>query len=852
MSFLVGILFFFVFLLPGFSFSAPIYLKVNLRFYPKYNLLKGYLSTKLNSQEEYNFTISDLKIKEIKTTANISFKNNGRLFKVSPIEERSSLYVSFEKIVNPWILPMVIVNPPFPYPNKPFVYEINLKVYRTFKNLEILVPSEETKIVKTKRYILYTFRIRKPILKPWIIISSSKLVKKVFSYKQFKLCFFYPLEEEPFLHENLKSFFEEISPLLHYLENVGGDFYPLQEIFVGISENFSNTKDLSSILLINPITLKDPENFLHLLAKKKLEETIFLKEKDIENSLITYLIDYKLSKDKRFFRKLQASFPKDETKAFFYLLFLSQKIGEKNFIKLFNNFCESNILALKTWNDFLDFIEKNHPELRDKLIDYSKFQRLDLKGKISSIKKTGDSYIVDLTLETENFPFSSLSIPIKVLSENGSESLALVLKSNSQDFQISLNSKPRAIFIDPEYMLWRNLSFNEIPFYIKEIFDNNGTIIMKKEDLWIYRDLVHWLKRSGYKISFSWIDPLKTSDISQNLIYLDEPPISWEFSKPSQGFYLKVLPNPKNPEYVIAYLYASSRNELESGMKILKDLLFYSEIFIKSRKVVFKRRYKTFKGIPLLVSSENQYANATYSFRKEAIDLINSQVILVGLNNEEMLYKNLYEDLLENIYNFNHNIILALDLPPSFQESLEDYFLNKISEEQVKEELENLGCLNLFELMDIINWAKENEIKVFAIGTNHEIFSKVLTNGIESLSQEELLKIPEIDLFNPSYREYLSYIFNSSEDLQRFNFEYFYEAQILKLENLAEKIKKLLRNFKNYQIILLTKESLINQDWKLPFYLKMRRIFYFKSIIFDLENHKLIEKEFLKGAKSPF
>ncbi len=848
MSFLVGILFFFVFLLPGFSFSAPIYLKVNLRFYPKYNLLKGYLSTKLNSQEEYNFTISDLKIKEIKTTANISFKNNGRLFKVSPIEERSSLYVSFEKIVNPWILPMVIVNPPFPYPNKPFVYEINLKVYRTFKNLEILVPSEETKIVKTKRYILYTFRIRKPILKPWIIISPSKLVKKVFSYKQFKLCFFYSLEEEPFLHENLKSFFEEISPLLHYLENVGGDFYPLQEIFVGISENFSNTKDLSSILLINPITLKDPENFLHLLAKKKLEETIFLKEKDIENSLITYLIDYKLSKDKRFFRKLQASFPKKQTKAFFYLLFLSQKIGEENFIKLFNSFCQRNVLTFKTWSDFLDFIEKKQPELKNSLISYAEFQKLNLKGRINSIRKEEEHYTVDLTLKTGNFSFSSVSIPIKVLSENGSESLALVLKSNSQDFQISLNSKPRAIFIDPEYMLWRNLSFNEIPFYIKEIFDNNGTIIMKKEDLWIYRDLVHWLKRSGYKISFSWIDPLKTSDISQNLIYLDEPPISWEFSKPSQGFYLKVLPNPKNPEYVIAYLYASSKSELQSEMAIFKDFLFYSEVRAQSGEVVFKKRYQTSEGIPLLMPSENQCANATYSLRKFSIDLIGSQVILIGLTNGEGLCINFYRNLLKDIYDFNRNLILALDLPPFFQKTLEDYFTDKISEEQVKDELKNLGSL---ELMDIINWAKENKIKVFAIGTERTIFSKVLSSGIESLSPKELLKIPEIDLFNPSYREYLSYIFNSSDELKQFNFEYFYEAQILKLENLAENIKKLLKNFRHYQVVLFTRKDLIDKFWKLPFYLKIRKIFYFKSLFFDTETQTLVERDFSKGLKAP-
>lgn len=846
MKFFIYILFFIALFLPSYSLGGPLLLKIDLELYPELNLIKGSLFAEFSFNEKYKFITSDLTINEIETSSDTFLSEQEEFLKIFA-KEKSSLYISFEKNINPYLLPITIVYPPFPYPDKPFIYQINLKIPSNFENMEILIPSEESEKKMDKDFLIYTFKIQKPVLNSCIIISTLKSEKIDFSYKNLDFYFYYFPQLYALSEKDFKRFFESFKALAYHLENVGGPLYPFRKLHVILlPEDFPNVRNFSNALFINFSSLGDIKQFLHALAKKKLEEGLFLEEEEIKEGLITYLIDYQLTENKKAFRKLQVSFPEKETKAFFYFLFLAERIGEKNFINIFKNFYEDNLFSFKNWNDFLNLVQENYPKFKNSIIPYDKFQKLSLRGKVKSVKKDKDIYLIDLSLYTNlNFenPIKFIPVSLKIETEKESKFLVLNLRNEIENFQISTKDKPKLIYIDPEYKLWRDSDFDEIPICIAKLFHSQGTLVVKKEDFPIYKSFIDYFRNLGYKVSFSFIDLPEISKFSENLIYLNISPFPWQFDSSSQGFYIKVIPNPYSFKYVIGYLKVSSQDDWIEVLKNLTSLSSYSEIFIQSGKTIFKREDNTLDGIPIFIPyfSEETCIRGNFSFRKEVLKLINSQVILVGIEREMSFCKEYYKNFLQNLYNFNTNIILALDLSPFFQKILEDYFENKLSKSQLKELFKDPELLNFMEVLEIVEWAKVNKIKVFTLGADPELFSKILTNGLEGLSQKDLSKLPEIDLFNPSYKDYLYSLFITSEIAQKFDFEKFYQAQIFKLEDLAEKIKKLLENSKTNQIIIFTKKDLIMESWKLPHYLKKRNILNFKSIIFDEKEIKCIE-----------
>jgi hypothetical protein len=747
----------FILLLPHSLLGAPLFLKIELDFYPDLNLLKGNLYTKIRFSEDYKFTTSGFTIEKIKTSADIFLLKEKEFLKVSNGKKEGFLHISFYKNVNPWLLPIITVYPPFPLPDKPFTYEITLKIPKHTK-MEILIPSEKIEVKQEGKFLFYTFRMRKPVLTPCILFSTSNIKKEKIFYKNFYLHIYYLPQMDNFSNKDIKEVLQKLQSLVHYLDNIGEDLYPFKNLYVIVYNDISESKSFSNILFINPIDLKNPQKFLHLIAKKKLEEGLFLENEEIREALITYLIDYQLAENKKTFRKLKVAFPEEKNRLFFYLLFLSQSIGEKNFINLFKKFYESNLFIPQTWNNFLSFIEKFHPEFKSFLISPSDFQRLNLKCKVVSLKKAKNFYSINLFIDMDtpsNSSYPSIPILLKVEKENGTESIRLTLKKKNQHFKISLKGKPKTLFLDPEYMLWRNLDFNEIPNCIAKIFYQPGVIVVKKEKFLFYKDIIDYFRNLGYKLSFSWIEPSDSSQNFQNLIYLDTPPIPWLFNISSAGFYFKVLPNPFYTEYNIGYLYISSKKDTVSALPYLNSLNPYFEISLQSGKFLLKKEDITAEGLPVYLSSQTEPPP-----RKIIFNFINSQVILMGIDENNLLFhKNFYQNFIQTLYSYNSNIILALDLPSSFQTVLKDYLENRISESKFKELIEKSDLSNLLTIWEIIKWAKINKVKVFAIGINPELFSKVINNGLRGLSSEELSKLPEIDLFNPQYRNYLKKVF---------------------------------------------------------------------------------------------
>jgi len=84
------------------------------------------------------------------------------------------------------------------------------------------------------------------------------------------------------------------------------------------------------------------------------------------------------------------------------------------------------------------------------------------------------------------------------------------------------------------------------------------------------------------------------------------------------------------------------------------------------------------------------------------------------------------------------------------------------------------------------------------------IVDKVFHGGLSSLSDEEKASVPsEMDFSDDEYRERLSDVFREHKGFKTESFDFFYQAQILWDETMAESVSQFLKIHPDYQMVVL-------------------------------------------------
>ena len=112
----------------------------------------------------------------------------------------------------------------------------------------------------------------------------------------------------------------------------------------------------------------------------------------------------------------------------------------------------------------------------------------------------------------------------------------------------------------------------------------------------------------------------------------------------------------------------------------------------------------------------------------------------------------------------------------------------------------------------LIRMAKQNNGAVLAINAPRKVVRKVARQGLESLDDSERSKIAqEIDLSNEAHRNYVreAYERHTHGDLKEF--EYFYEAQCVWEDTMAESLAEYLRKNGNKLVAFMGNGHIINK-----------------------------------------
>ena len=94
----------------------------------------------------------------------------------------------------------------------------------------------------------------------------------------------------------------------------------------------------------------------------------------------------------------------------------------------------------------------------------------------------------------------------------------------------------------------------------------------------------------------------------------------------------------------------------------------------------------------------------------------------------------------------------------------------------------------------ILDVAKEHHLKVLGLNVPKELSRKVAQTGIDNLSPEDRSSLPEMDLKDRDHRRYIRSFYKAHKKGTAKGFEYFYQAQCLWDEAMAETISDFLKS----------------------------------------------------------
>ncbi len=177
---------------------------------------------------------------------------------------------------------------------------------------------------------------------------------------------------------------------------------------------------------------------------------------------------------------------------------------------------------------------------------------------------------------------------------------------------------------------------------------------------------------------------------------------------------------------------------------------------------------------------------------EELLDQLDGRrIVYVGETHNAMDHHDVQLEILENLYARDPRLVIGMEMfERTFQGVLDRWTSGTIDRETLLRESEwySRWKFDFFYYERILNFARQNQIKVLALNAPRELVEKVGDFGIKALSLREKTMIASIDKSDARHREYVREVFKTHQKTPGKTFENFYEAQCVWDDTMAETI----------------------------------------------------------------
>ncbi|MGR3295642.1 MAG: M1 family metallopeptidase [Candidatus Bathyanammoxibius sp.] len=161
---------------------------------------------------------------------------------------------------------------------------------------------------------------------------------------------------------------------------------------------------------------------------------------------------------------------------------LKTLVGPETFTKALKNVYKDRQWKQTSWTDFREIFEQTSGRDLDWFFEQWVFEkgapRLELRGAAVEGPEKGGGYKVNFEL-SQDAPVYRLLVPVVLVTEDGKRhGHKLVMNSQRQSYSLSSESRPRALYVDPEFEVFRHLLPGETPPTLDKVLGEEGMLIV--------------------------------------------------------------------------------------------------------------------------------------------------------------------------------------------------------------------------------------------------------------------------------------------------------------------------------------------------------------------------------------
>jgi uncharacterized iron-regulated protein len=208
---------------------------------------------------------------------------------------------------------------------------------------------------------------------------------------------------------------------------------------------------------------------------------------------------------------------------------------------------------------------------------------------------------------------------------------------------------------------------------------------------------------------------------------------------------------------------------------------------------------------------------APVSFDALFADLSSARIIFVGENHSDPVHHEIQLKVIKELYKTNPGLAVGMEMfDYTYQGALDQWSDGKLDQKEFLEKTHWYANWRYdFALYkDILDFIKEKKIKLVGLNIPFYIQPRIRVGGIKNLSIKDKKHLPDqIDTSNTAHRKYVESAYKLHHHKVRKNFDYFYEAQCVWEEIMAQSIS---RNIKNDKMVILAGEGHIIYKFGVP------------------------------------
>ncbi len=215
--------------------------------------------------------------------------------------------------------------------------------------------------------------------------------------------------------------------------------------------------------------------------------------------------------------------------------------------------------------------------------------------------------------------------------------------------------------------------------------------------------------------------------------------------------------------------------------------------------------------------------------------LAGTRIVLVGEAHDNLSHHILQRDVLEGMRKNNTNVAVGMEMFQGHQSGhLDAYTVRHETDERTF--IKNADYYSTWGFdyclyKPILDFAHANRMQVVPLNVQRTISQKVARGGLKSLSEEDRALIPEVDTSNAAHREYVLKRFEGHGSRMPTSPDFFYEAQCLWDEFMAESAAKFLRANPGFNMVVLAGNGHVEYKFSIPDRVGKRSGLPFKTVV---------------------